>query len=65
MTSNSLTENEEYDIPSQILRQFLDYMPQLILDPNMGWFVVHLQGPPIPNSRGHFTELIIYIIPPE
>ena len=31
----SLTENEEHDIPSQILKTILDCMPQLFLDPNM------------------------------
>ena len=35
MTSNSLTENEEHDIPSHILKTILDCMPQLFLDPNM------------------------------
>ena len=34
MTSNSLTENGEHDIPSQILKTILDRMPQLFLDPN-------------------------------
>ena len=38
MTSNSLTENEENDIPSQFCRPFLDCMPQLFLDPNMYGF---------------------------
>ena len=35
MTSNSLIENEEHDIPSQILRTILDCMTQLFLDLNM------------------------------
>ena len=30
MTSNSLTYNEEYDIPSQILKTILDCMPNLL-----------------------------------
>ena len=68
MTSNSLTENEEHDIPSQILMTifwiasfaFLSYF----LDPNM-WFPAHLYGPVIPNSSGQSAELIVYIIPPE
>ena len=38
MTSNSLAENEEHDVPSQILRLFLDCMPQLFLDRNMYGF---------------------------
>ena len=33
ITSNSLTENEEHDSPSQILKTILDCMPQLFLDP--------------------------------
>ena len=39
MTSNSLTENEKHDIPSQIVMTILLYcMPQLFLDPNMCGF---------------------------
>ena len=34
MTSNTLTENEEHTIPSQILKTILDYMSQLFLDSN-------------------------------
>ena len=40
MTSNSLTQNEEHNIPSQILNPILDCMPQLFfLDPNMCGFL--------------------------
>ena len=36
MTSNSLTENEEYDIPSQILKTIFGLHASVIfLDPNM------------------------------
>ena len=35
MTSNSLTANDENDIPLQILKIILDCMPQLFLDPNL------------------------------
>ena len=35
MTSNSITENEEKDIPSHILKTIFDRMPPLFLDPNM------------------------------
>ena len=49
MTSNSLTENEEHDILSQI------YV----------WFPALLYGPVIPNRSGKLAELIVYIIPPE
>ena len=39
MTSNSLTENEVRDIPSQILKTiFGDCMSQLFLDTNMCGF---------------------------
>ena len=38
MTSNSLTENEEHDIPSQISKTIFDCMPQLFLDTNMCGF---------------------------
>ena len=34
-TSTSLTQNEEHDIPSQVLKTIFDCMPQLFLDPNM------------------------------
>ena len=49
MTYNSLTENEEHDILSQI------YV----------WFPALLYGPVIPNCSGQLAELIVYIIPPE
>ena len=35
MPSNSLTDNEEHDIPSQFLKTILDCMPQLFLDHNV------------------------------
>ena len=35
MTSNSLTQNEEYDISSQILKTILDACPSYFSDPNM------------------------------
>ena len=48
MTSNSLTENEEHDIPSQMLKTILDCMPQLFFRPQYVWFPVHLKGHLIP-----------------
>ena len=44
MKSNSLTQNEEHDIPSQILKSILDCMAQLSLDPNMCgfWYICML-----------------------
>ena len=61
MTSNSLTENEEQDIPSHIWRPFLDCMPQLFFRPKYVWFPVHLKGPMIPDPSGQLAELIVYI----
>ena len=42
MTSNSLTENEEHDIPSQIVKTIFDCMPQLFFRPQYVWFLEHL-----------------------
>ena len=38
MTSNSLTENEEHDISSQILKTIFGLHASVILDPNMWGF---------------------------
>ena len=38
MTADYLTENEEHDIPAQILKIILGLHAQLILDPNMCGF---------------------------
>ena len=57
MTSNSLTENEERDIPSHIWKPFLDCMPQLFFRPKYVWFPVHLKGPMIPDPSGQLAEL--------
>ena len=38
MTSNSLTENEEHDIPWQILKTIFGLHVSVILDPNMCGF---------------------------
>ena len=65
MTSNSLKENEEHDIPSQFLKAILDYMPQLFFRPKYVCFSEHLQGPAVPNSSGQLAELIVYIIHPD
>ena len=68
MTSNSLTGNEEHDIPSQILQTIFNCMPQLFLYPNMSissTFVGYFDPPLILNSSGQLRELIVYIIPPE
>ena len=69
MTSNSLTENEEHGIPSQILKTIFGLHASVIFRPQYVWFPVHLKGllipPLIRNSRGQLAELIVYIIPPE
>ena len=63
---NSLTENDEHDIPSQILMTiFLDCMPKLFFRPKYVWFPAHLYGPVIPKFSGQLAKLIVYIIPPE
>ena len=62
MTSNSLTENEEQDIPSHILKAiFFNCMPQLFFRPIYVWFPVHLKGPVIPDPSSQLAELIVYI----
>ena len=66
MTSNSLTENEEHDIPSQILKTIFYCDPQLFLNPNMCGFqyICWVLWSPLPNSSGQLAELIVCIIPP-
>ena len=51
MTSNSLTENEEHNIPSQILKTIIGFHASNIFDPNMCGFqyiciVLWSQTPP-------------------
>ena len=65
MTSNSITEKEEYDIPSQILKTIFGLHASVIFRPQYVWFLVHLQSLMIPNSSGQLAELIDCIIPPE
>ena len=65
MTSNSLTENEEHDIPSQFLKTIFGLHASVIFLPKYVWFSEHLYGHVIPNSSGQLAELIVYIIPPE
>ena len=62
MTSNSLTENEEHDIPSQILKTiFLIKTPLCVVSST---FEGSSDPPLILNSSGQLL-LIVYIIPPE
>ena len=42
MTSNSLTENEEHDIRSQILKTIFGLDASIIFRPQYVWFPVHL-----------------------
>ena len=44
MTSNSLTENEEHGIPSQILKTIFGLHASLFFIPQYVWFPVHLKG---------------------
>ena len=48
MTSNSLTENEEHSIPSQISKTIFGLHASVIFRPQYVWFPVHLKGPLIP-----------------
>ena len=65
MTTNSLTENEEHDIPSQILKAIFGLHVSVIFRNKYVWFLVHLYVPLIQNSSGELAELIVYIIPPK
>ena len=65
MTSNSLTENEEHDIPSQIVETIFGLHASVIFKLQYVWFLTHFWGPKIPNYSGQLAELIVYIIPPE
>ena len=65
MTSNSLTENAEHDIPSQMLKTILRLQASVIFRSQYVWFLTHLWGPAIPNSSVKLTELMVYVIPPE
>ena len=42
MTFNSLTENEEHDIPTQILKTFFGLHASAIFKPQYVWFLAHL-----------------------
>ena len=61
MISNSLTENEEHDIPSHILKTILDCMLQLFFKPKYVLCPVHLWGHVIPDSSGQLAEITVYI----
>ena len=59
MTSNSLTENEEHDIPSQILKTIFGLHASVIFRPTYVWFPSHLKGHMIPDPSGQLAELIV------
>ena len=60
-TSNSLTENEEHDIPSHILKTIFGLHASVIFETQYVWFPVHLKGTVIPDPSGQLAELIVYI----
>ena len=59
-TFYSLTENEEHDIPKQILKTIFGLHASVIFRPQYVWFLTHLQGLVIPNSSGHSTRVDMY-----
>ena len=80
MTFNSLTENEERDIPAQILKTIFGLHVSVIFRPKYVWFhhshlwsiVVNWNNclyysPQVDQYSHHIllAELIVYIIPPE
>ena len=69
MASNSLTENEEHDILSQILKTIFGLHASVIfLHPLCvvsNTFVGSSDPSLILDSSGQLTELIVYINPPE
>ena len=42
MRSNSLTENEEHDIPPQILKTIFRLHASVVFKPQYMWFLAHL-----------------------
>ena len=69
MTSNSLTENEEHGIPSQILKTIFGLHASVIFQAPIcvvsSSFVGSSDPPLIPNPSGQLAELIVYIVPQE
>ena len=68
-TTNSLSENEEHDIPSHILKTIFGLHASVIFEIPIcvvsSTFVGSSDPPLIPKSSGQLAELIVYIIPPE
>ena len=69
MTFNSLTENEEHSIPSQILKTIFGLRASVIFYTPICVVSCTFEGssdpPLVRNSSGQLAELIVYIIPPE
>ena len=69
MTYNSLTENEEHNIPSQISKTIFGLHASVIFQTPIcvvsSTFIGYSDPKPLPNSSGQLAELIVYIIPPE
>ena len=69
MTFNSLTENEEHGIPSQILKTIFGVRASVIFQPPICVVSCTFEGSSDPrlirNSGGQLAELIVYTIPPE
>ena len=51
--------------PYKFLKSIFGLYALFIVRPQHVWFPGHLYGPPIPNSSGQLTELVVHIIPPE
>ena len=61
MTSNSLTEDEEQDIPYTFEDHIWIACLGYFFTPKYVWFPVHLKGPVIRDPNGQLAELIVYI----
>ena len=64
MTSNSLTQNEEQDIPSHNFENHFGLHACYFLDPNV-WALAHLYVGLIPSSSGQLAVVMVLIIPLE
>ena len=69
MTYNSSTENEEHNIPSQMLKTIFGLHASVISKISIcvvsSTFVGFSDPQPLLNSNGQLAELIVYIIPPK
>ena len=60
MTFNSLTENEEHDIPSQILKTIFGFHASYFYTQYV-WLPVHLYCPVLPISSDQLAEPIVIL----